>query len=167
MVGVVCCVGAQSEFSLVERRFLCYKPENYSLVTLTLKQRVMNAKSGQGWTETRHVEGKIVETAYHGKILPEHLDEIRAALDVEFRKIGGGDWLLDTTKASGLRAAPSEASTAFFDSFRRAGGRRIAAVVGSSPLRMLGSAVAFATGHDIKLFATREEALKYLRTTAP
>jgi hypothetical protein len=124
----------------------------------------MNNTDNRGSTETRYLDGKIVETIYYGKIVPEHLEEVRVALEREFTRIGGGDWLLDTSRADGLKAAPSAASAAFFEAFRRAGGRRIAAVVGSSPLRMLGSAVAFASGLDIKLFATRDEALKHLRS---
>ncbi|MBL8683750.1 MAG: hypothetical protein JNK05_31550 [Myxococcales bacterium] len=125
----------------------------------------MENNQKQGWTETKIVEGKIVETAYFGKILPSHLDEVRIALEAALRKSGGGDWLVDTTKASGFRPAASESSSAFFDAFRRLGGKRIAVAVSSAPLRMLGSALAFASGQDIKLFASRDEALQFLRSS--
>lgn len=124
----------------------------------------MMKNNAEGSAETKHLEGKIIETTYHGKLIPELVDLVRRDVEAELRKIGGGDWLCDVSRVEGFKAAPSGAASIFFSSFRAAGGRRIAVAVASSPVRMVGSALAFAVGQDIKWFATREDALKHLRS---
>jgi hypothetical protein len=126
----------------------------------------MNTTNAEGWADTKHLEGRIVETTYHGKLVPELVNQVRRDVEAELRKIGGGDWLCDVSLVEGFKPAPSGAASAFFSSFRAAGGRRIAVAVASSPVRMVGSALAFAVGQDIKWFANREDALRYLRSSS-
>lgn len=133
--------------------------------TQTDSNTTMDSKTKLGWTETKQLDAKTVETVYFGKILPEMIDEVIRDLEVVLKRMNGGDWLVDFSKVEGFRAAGSGSTSTFFAMFRTSGGKRIAAIVGSSPLRMIGSALAFASGHDIKLFSTREEALKYLHTS--
>jgi hypothetical protein len=124
----------------------------------------MSNNAAEGRAVTKHLEGRIVETTYYGKLVPDLVDRVRREVEAELRKIGGGDWLCDVSRVEGFKPAPSGAANAFFTSFRAAGGRRIAVAVASSPVRMVGAALAFAVGQDIKWFANREDALRYLRT---
>ncbi|MFO0563918.1 MAG: STAS/SEC14 domain-containing protein [Polyangiales bacterium] len=126
----------------------------------------MNKTNAEGRADTKHLEGRIVETTYYGKLIPELVDQVRRDVEAELRKIGGGDWLCDVSLVEGFKAAPSGAANTFFSSFRAAGGRRIAVAVASSPVRMVGSALAFAVGQDIKWFANREDALRHLRSSS-
>jgi hypothetical protein len=126
----------------------------------------MDKIDSDNWCRTRHLEGRIFETVYHGKLMPEMVDQVRRELEALLRQHGGGDWLIDTVGVTGLRPAPSVSTSGFFEAFRAAGGRRIAAVIVSGPVRMIASALSFAAAQDLRVFASREEALRYLRTPA-
>jgi hypothetical protein len=113
---------------------------------------------------TRHLEGRIIETSYSGKIELAMIEQLRRDIEPLLRLYPGADWLIDTTHATGIKPAPSNVSNGMLETFQSLGGRRIAAVITSSPMRMLGSALAFGSKADIKLFGSRDEALRYLRT---
>lgn len=124
----------------------------------------MDKGDGESFCRTRHLEGSIVETVYQGKIETVMIEQVQRDLLPLLRSLGGGaDWLVDTSGITQLKPAPSAATSGFFKAFRAAGGRRVAAVVTSGGVRMIASALAFAMAQDLKVFATREEALRYLR----
>ena len=123
----------------------------------------MHKAEGDSVCRTRHLEGSIVETVYQGKVETEMVEQVQRELLPLVRSLGGADWLVDTTGVTRLKPAPPSATSGFFKAFRAAGGRRVAAVVTSSGVRMIASALAFALAQDLKVFATRDEALRYLR----
>lgn len=123
----------------------------------------MDKGDGESFCRTRHLEGSIVETVYQGKIETVMIEQVQRDLLPLLRSLGGADWLVDTSGITQLKPAPSAATSGFFKAFRAAGGRRVAAVVTSGGVRMIASALAFAMAQDLKVFATREEALRYLR----
>ncbi len=120
-----------------------------------------------GEVTTLHLEGSIVETTYRGvatrqlvqsvlDITPELLDQVPRA-----------SWLLDLTQVKSTDSHARIPGAELLKIFRDRGGREFALAVESSGLRMLLSAVGFATGMPIKMFATRDEALAYLRAREP
>lgn len=123
----------------------------------------MHNVEDESFCRTRHLEGSIVETVYQGKVETAMVEQVQRDLLPLVRSMGGADWLVDTTGVTHLKPAPPSATSGFFAAFRAAGGRRVAAVVTSSGVRMIASALAFALAQDLKVFATRDEALRYLR----
>lgn len=116
-------------------------------------------------TATRAVDTNIVETTYTGIVDRQHVDEVTVDVCSALAELGGGHWLADMTQVDGVRVAPEE-SLRFFTAFRAAGGMRIA-VVGPAPVRLMAVALSFISGLDIERFASREEALKHLRSPTP
>lgn len=116
-------------------------------------------------TTTRVIDDSIVETAYTGMVDRQHVDEVTADVCAALAEIGGGHWLADMTHVDGVRVAPEE-SLRFFTAFRAAGGKRIA-VVGPAPVRLMAVALSFISGADLERFASRDEALKHLRSPTP
>lgn len=122
------------------------------------------AREDPGSVVTRRLEGKIVETVYRGRITAEMAMQVRRDIEPWLLEIKGLEWLIDTSGATSLSPAPREATSGVVDLFRRMGGHRIAAVMPSAPIRMVASALAFATGLPLKIFETRAQALEYLRS---
>jgi hypothetical protein len=116
-----------------------------------------------GSVNTKRLEGTIVETTYRGRITAEMANQVRRDVVPLLETIREMDWLLDATSATGLDTAPRESTMGVVEAFQRNGGRRIAAVVPSTGIRMVVAALVFATGLPIRVFATRDEGLEHLR----
>ena len=116
-----------------------------------------------GTIKTFRLDNKIIETSYTGKMAPEMLVQLRKDMETLMRLQPGSSWLADTTAATGYSPASRELTQPILDVFQKNSGKKIAVIMPSSGLRMLVSAVAFASGLPIKLFAKREEALVWLR----
>lgn len=116
----------------------------------------------EGQTVTRHLEGAIVETTYHGKIVFDGL--LYKQIETMLWRHPGMHWLVDATDATGIDPSRRDNAGNVIDLFRMCGGGAIAAVIPSSAIRMIASALAF--GFDLKLaiFPTRAQALAHLRT---
>lgn len=118
----------------------------------------------EGTVTTKRLEGRIIETVYIGKMSPQMLDEVHDDLARFLQDIKKMDWLIDASRATSMVRSPRDTTSRVVDMFRVQGGNRIAAVVPSGPLRMMASAMSFAFGLPVRTFATRAEALAYLRT---
>lgn len=118
----------------------------------------------EGGTITRHLEGSIVETSYHGKIVFD--GALYKQLETMLWRYPGMDWLVDASGATGIDPSRRDNAGNVIDLFRNCGGGAIACVIPSSAIRMIASAIAF--GFDLKLaiFSTRAEALAHLRARA-
>ncbi len=112
--------------------------------------------------ETRHLEGSIVETVYSGRIIFD------GALDRDLqrylREYPGMCWLVDATRVTGIDPRRRESAGDTIGIFRRGGGRAIAAAIPLAPVRMVASALAFGFDLPLNIFASRAEALAYLRS---
>jgi hypothetical protein len=120
----------------------------------------------EGSVSTRRLQGTIVETTYRGRITAEMADQVRRDVAPHLESTRGMDWLVDLSHATSFEPAPRESTMGVVEAFQRNGGRRIAAVVPGTGIRMVAVALVFATGLPAKVFATREEALDYLRDQA-
>jgi hypothetical protein len=118
-----------------------------------------------GSVATRKLESKIIETTYRGRISAEMAAQVRADLEPLLRETRGINWLIDATDVTGMAAAPREDTIGVVELFKRCEGHRIAAVISSSPVRMVASALVFATGLPLRMFHDRDTALAYLRET--
>ena len=116
-----------------------------------------------GSVRTRRLEGQIVETIYSGKISAEMADQVRQDLEPLLRRIEGMDWLINTTAATGFAPAPRAATIGVIEMFKKHKGHRIAAVMPSTAVRMVATALVFATGLPLRIFESREKALAYLK----
>ena len=116
-----------------------------------------------GSIRTTRLDKDIIETTYHGKMTPELLVQLRRDMEAQMRAQPGSSWLADTTGASGYAPAPRELMQPILDAFKQHRGKKIAVVMPSSALRMLVTAVAFASGLPIKLFAARDAAIAWIR----
>jgi len=115
-------------------------------------------------TVTRHLEGSIVETTYHGKIVFD--GALYVPLETMLWRYPGMDWLVDASGATGIDSSRRDNACNVIDLFRHCGGGSIACVIPSGAIRMIASAIAF--GFDLKLsiFSTHAEALAHLRRLA-
>ncbi len=124
-------------------------------------------ESPLGAVSTRRLEGKIVETTYRGKISAEMAEQVRRDIEPFLKDTPGVDWLINTTAATGFAPAPRTATIGVIELFKKHKGHRIAAVMPSTGIRMVASALVFATGMPLKIFETRDKALAYLRSKDP
>jgi hypothetical protein len=129
-----------------------------------LTQQVDRCDGGEAVTS--QLDSAIVETRYQGHcsaaLVGAVLNRVPAVLD----DVPGACWLVDLSGVTGFDSAAREPGSKIFRTFRERGGRKFAAVVPGSSLRMLVTAVAFATGLPVKVFAQRSEAISYLRAEA-
>lgn len=123
-------------------------------------------RSEAGTIKTVRLDSKTIETSYTGKMSPEMLVQLRKDMETLMRLQPGSSWLADTTGATGYSPAPRDLTQPILDIFQKNQGKKIAVVMPSSGLRMLVSAVAFASGLPIKLFSKRDEAIVWLREDA-
>lgn len=115
----------------------------------------------EGSITTRHLEGNIIESVYEGRIVFD--GALNRDLARYLREYPGMDWLVDATGATGIDPRRRDAAGNTIELFRKGGGRAIAAAIGSGPIRMVASALAFGFDLPLKVFASRQEALDYLR----
>jgi hypothetical protein len=129
-----------------------------------MQEKMVTPRSApEGSVSTRRLKGTMVETTYRGRITAEMADQVRRDILPLLESIKGMDWLIDATHATTFETAPRESTMGVVEAFQRHGGRRIAAVVPRTGIRMVVAALVFATGLPIKVFASRDEALDHLR----
>ena len=114
-----------------------------------------------GGTVTRHFEGSIVETTYHGKIVFD--GALYEQLETMLWRYPGMDWLVDASGATGIDSSRRDNAGNVIDLFRNCGGGSIACVIPSGTIRMIASAIAFDFDLKLSIFSTRAEALAHLR----
>jgi hypothetical protein len=121
-------------------------------------------KEPVGEVTTRHLEGSIVETTYRGACTRALVQSVLDVTPEVMHAVPGAHWLLDVTAVTTTEAAARIPGSELIKIFRERGGNEFAVAMTSPGLRMLMSAVGFATGVPLKMFATRDEALVYLRS---
>lgn len=128
-----------------------------------MKGPVSMERESPNQVTTRLIDGGIVETVYVGRITPEMAAKVRRELEPLLRARKGTHWLLDATRATSIGSAPREDTTGVIEMFKTLNGGRIAAVIPSSPVRMMVSALVFAMGLPLKMFESRTLAIAYLK----
>ena len=116
----------------------------------------------KGMIITQHLEGKIVESRYVGPIVFD--GTLDRDLEVMLRRYPGMHWLVDASGATGIDAGRRDFAGNTIQMFRQMGGGSMAAIVPSGPIRMVASALSFGFDLRLKIFATREEGLSFLRS---
>ncbi len=117
-----------------------------------------------GEATTRHVEGTIVDTTYHGYCSRALVQSVLDYTPEVLSSVPGTCWLLDLSACTAFDPECRVPGGDILKLFREKGGDRFAVVVTSGALRMTLAAVAFATRLPIKLFADRIEAMTWLRS---
>lgn len=127
-------------------------------------RKTTSAQPRPGEATTRHVEGRIVDTTYHGYCSRALVQSVLDYTPDVLSKVPGTCWLLDMGEVTAFDSECRVPGSEILNLFRDGGGDRFAVVVTSGMLRMTLAAVAFASRLPIKLFASRSEALAYLRS---
>jgi hypothetical protein len=130
---------------------------------MTFQEQVTRTSTPIGEAVTRHLEGTIVETTYRGHCSEALVKAVSELVPMVMREVPGVSWLVDMTGASSTDANARKPGLVIFEMFRSRGGNEFAVVLTQSSLRMLFTAVAFASGLPVKFFTTREQALVHLR----
>jgi hypothetical protein len=128
-----------------------------------LTTRTTTQEHPWGQVTTRHLEGAIVETVYTG-----HCSRflVQSVLDITpevLREVPGTSWLVELSGATTVEADARAPGPGILKHFKDHGGHLFAVVTTRSALRFIFSAVALAVGLPVKMFASREEALEFLR----
>lgn len=131
---------------------------------MTFREQVSKTSTPIGEAVTRHLEGTIVETTYRGHCSEALVREVSELVPTVMKEVPGVSWLVDMSGATSSDANARKPGLAIFETFRSRGGREFAVVLTQSSLRMLFTAVAFASGLPVKFFTTREQALVHLRS---
>lgn len=112
----------------------------------------------QAGCETRRLGPDALESIFTGHVTPEVAESGRkAAYDL----LGDRSiryWTIDVSAISGFDPAVRSVGFAWMKAFRARGGVRMFIVTEQSFVRMMGSALAFATGMPVSFVRTRDEA---------
>lgn len=119
--------------------------------------------SREGYASTHLLERGIIETRYVGHVKAEAADRVREDLARLLTQHPGAHWLIDVADVDRLETAGESSRLGVFKTFEDHKGGKIALVVKSPALRMLGLSVSFAFRLGIKTFDAREPALAFLR----
>jgi hypothetical protein len=105
----------------------------------------------------------VVETHWRGRIGKGVMDRAYEDMTRMLRSHTVHYWLADTKDVSGYSADIRTPATALLRALKEHGVREVISIVPSGPVRMLSTALALAVGFKLKMFATRDEALDYVR----
>lgn len=114
-----------------------------------------------GSTETKRLEGVIVETIYRGHVTAAMGIELAGKLSRILDETPRVDWLVVLDKDCTMEFTGPDFVRSVVRMFK--GHNRIAAVIPEGLAGMVARPLAFATGGHIMFFKTREEALVHLR----
>jgi hypothetical protein len=107
-----------------------------------------------------------LETRYKGYCSGPLVEAVLELTPTLLEEMPGASWLLDLVEVTGFDSAAREAGSKILKTFKARGGRKFAAIIPGAMLRMLISSVAFAAGLPVKVFETRTEGLKCLRSAS-
>jgi hypothetical protein len=116
-----------------------------------------------GTVVTKRIAPQIAESVYSGRMTANLVAEVRKQLRPLMAEGKGLNWLVNLERVTGVEVARSDDSSGFLSWFRENGGDRIAVVMTSTLVRMVISALAFASGSGVRLFETRAQALDHLQ----
>jgi hypothetical protein len=119
-----------------------------------------------GTVVTKRIAPNLVESIYSGRMTADLVGVVKNQLRLHLFEGAQLNWLVNLERVTGVELARSEDSSGFYAWFRANGGDRIAVVMTSTVVRMVMSAVAFATGTNVRLFETRAQALEHLQKPA-
>jgi len=116
-----------------------------------------------GTCETRRIEPDAMESHFAGHITADVAEKGRKAA---YELLGDRVvrfWTIDLSRIDGFEAAVRNAGFAWMKEFRARGGKRMFIVSDNAMVRMMGSALAFATGMPVAFVPTREAALERMK----
>lgn len=119
-------------------------------------------KAPGGAVVTKRLSPTLVESVYSGRMTADLVGVVREQLSPFFHDETRLDWLINLEAVTGVELAPSRDSAGFYAWFRASGGDRISLVVTSAAVRMVVSALIFATGVQVRVFEARARALNHL-----
>jgi hypothetical protein len=116
--------------------------------------------AANGTCESRWADANAMETVFTGYVT---LDVAQSGYVAAFALLGDRAvhyWTIDVSAITGFEASIRSAGFRWMKDFRSRGGQRMFVVTASSAVRMMGSALAFATGMPVSFVPSREHAAK-------
>lgn len=108
---------------------------------------------------TRWLDDEILEATYRGTVT----EALVAEADRRFWRAAGGRFvrfaLLDAGAATGIEGGAAQTGRQWMSHFKAQGGQLIVVIATLSAIRMVVSALLFATGTPVRIVGSRDEAL--------
>lgn len=120
------------------------------------------SKHQDGATVTRWLDTRTLEITFEGNVSQALTEQLVKDFIAATAERGPRYALFDMTTATGINASVRANATRFLSEFKLKGGREIIAVVTNTSVRMIGQALTFASGVQLKMFPSRETALTYI-----
>lgn len=108
---------------------------------------------------TRWLDDEILEAAYRGNVSEALVEEA----DRRFWRAASGRFvrfaIVDTSAATGIDGGATQTGRQWMSHFKAQGGQLIVVITTLSAIRMVVSALLFATGTPVRIVGSRDEAL--------